>query len=79
MSFGLGLVSLSGRFDLAFLPLRISMGLGRLGETGVVLMHRRARSGSFLACRAIVKVVFTVWIWRSMKPLDLGYLGDDVK
>ena len=57
----------------------MSMGLGRLGETGVVRMHRRARSGSFLACgRAFVKVVFTVWTWRSKKPLDPGSLGDDV-
>ena len=72
LSSGCGLVSFVGMFDMAFLPVRISMGLGKLDEIGVMRRHNRARSGSVSACWALVKVALTVWTWRSMKPLDLG-------
>ena len=60
LSSGCELVSFVGMFDMAFLPVRVSMGLGRLDEIGVVLRHNRARSGSALACWALVKAALTV-------------------
>lgn len=69
---------LIGMFDFALRPIRISIGLGIALEIGVVRRHRRARSGSALVWRAFVRVILIVRICRSMKPLDLGYLGDEV-
>ena len=41
--------------------------------------HKRARSGSVLACLALISTAFTVCTCLSMNPLDLEYLGEEVE
>ena len=69
---------LVGKFDLGFLPVMSSNGLGILGEMGVVRRHKRVRSRSFPSCRALMRAFLTVWTCLSINPFDLGYIGDEV-
>ena len=62
-----------------FLPVRISRGLWRFEDKGVVQRYKWARSGSVLACLALIRTAFTVCTCLSMNPLDLEYMGEEVE
>ena len=68
----------TGRFDLAFLPISISMGDLITSLTGVVRRHKRAKSESRLSFLAFIMAFLTVWTMRSANPFDWGYRGEDV-
>ena len=41
--------------------------------------HKKARSGSVLACLALISSAFTVCTCLFMNPLDLEYLGEEAE
>ena len=51
------------------------MGLRRLDKMGIVRRHNRARSGSALACWALVKAALMVWTRQSNEAIELGVMG----
>ena len=57
---------------------RISLGDGRCGPMGIDLRLRRRSLRDLPEEFAVAKAVLIVLICHSMKPLDLGYRGDEV-
>ena len=77
LSSGCGLVSFVGMFDMAFLPVRISMGLGRLDEIGVVQTQQgQVRVSLGLLIRSVLNLTMltlmsrsvSLWFWGLRRP-----------
>ena len=58
---------------------RISWGEGRLGPIGIDLNVWSRCSMEVPEALAVDREVFIVLIWHSIKSLDLGYRGNEVK
>ena len=77
LSSGCELVSFVGMFDMAFLPVRISMGLGRLDEIGVVQTQQgQVRVSLGLLIRSVLNLTMltlmsrsvSLWFWGLRRP-----------